>query len=126
MREQLQCANGRSNREADLVGFRPAVSYSYQLFARCAIDLSVIDADRASPRTSAVLKQHLYSPSRRHSSAVEQLFRKQQVLGSNPSVGSNEHNSGARPNGRLPIAVAGADTRIRTEDLLFTKQLLYR
>ncbi len=30
----------------------------------------------------------LNSPPRRHSSAVEQLFRKQQVLGSNPSVGS--------------------------------------
>lgn len=29
------------------------------------------------------------SRSRRHSSAVEQLFRKQQVLGSNPSVGSS-------------------------------------
>ena len=27
-------------------------------------------------------------PQSRHSSAVEQLFRKQQVLGSNPSVGS--------------------------------------
>jgi hypothetical protein len=30
----------------------------------------------------------LFCASRRHSSAVEQLFRKQQVLGSNPSVGS--------------------------------------
>ena len=30
----------------------------------------------------------LECPPRRHSSAVEQLFRKQQVLGSNPSVGS--------------------------------------
>jgi hypothetical protein len=29
-------------------------------------------------------------PPRRHSSAVEQLFRKQQVLGSNPSVGSSD------------------------------------
>ena len=28
-------------------------------------------------------------PPGRHSSAVEQLFRKQQVLGSNPSVGSS-------------------------------------
>ena len=33
-------------------------------------------------------EHRLYSRSRRHSSAVEQLFRKQQVLGSNPSVGS--------------------------------------
>ena len=37
-------------------------------------------------------------PSRRHSSAVEQLFRKQQVLGSNPSVGSTPLPSrGRRP-----------------------------
>ena len=34
---------------------------------------------------------------RRHSSAVEQLFRKQQVLGSNPSVGSM--NPRSRPRG---------------------------
>jgi hypothetical protein len=76
MREQLQCANGRSNREAHLVGWRPAVSYSYQLFERCANDLSVIDADRASPRTAAVLKQTYMIVRRRHSSVVEQLFRK--------------------------------------------------
>ncbi len=35
------------------------------------------------------------SPPRRHSSAVEQLFRKQQVLGSNPSVGSTGSRSEA-------------------------------
>ena len=34
----------------------------------------------------------LRCPPRRHSSAVEQLFRKQQVLGSNPSVGSTRSN----------------------------------
>ena len=33
----------------------------------------------------------------RHSSAVEQLFRKQQVLGSNPSVGSTLHAQLSRP-----------------------------
>jgi hypothetical protein len=36
---------------------------------------------------------------RRHSSAVEQLFRKQQVLGSNPSVGSSDHQRGTRSDG---------------------------
>jgi hypothetical protein len=40
------------------------------------------------PVRAAVQSHHLYSPSGRHSSVVEQLFRKQQVLGSNPSVGS--------------------------------------
>jgi hypothetical protein len=35
---------------------------------------------------TATLRYH--SLPSRHSSAVEQLFRKQQVLGSNPSVGS--------------------------------------
>ena len=37
---------------------------------------------------------------RRHSSAVEQLFRKQQVLGSNPSVGSSNLN--VKPAARAP------------------------
>src|SRR4051794_10360291 len=34
----------------------------------------------------------VHSRARRHSSVVEQLFRKQQVLGSSPSVGSSDLN----------------------------------
>ena len=61
---------------------------SHQLFrALCA---------RSRPRApfcierenGCCLKTSLHGHSGRHSSAVEQLFRKQQVLGSNPSVGS--------------------------------------
>ncbi len=38
--------------------------------------------------------------------------------------GGNRTRRARKPASRLLIA--GADTRIRTEDLLFTKQLLYR
>ena len=50
--------------------------------------LGVIRAVRASDRSNARLRAAPILDRRRHSSAVEQLFRKQQVLGSNPSVGS--------------------------------------
>jgi hypothetical protein len=69
-------------------GSATRVSYSYQLFERCAGRPSLTPIDRARERRAIVREQHLYFDRRRHSSAVEQLFRKQQVLGSNPSVGS--------------------------------------
>src|SRR6185369_13568888 len=47
-----------------------------------AIRIPWVVAKRALSQAWAILGP------RRHSSAVEQLFRKQQVLGSNPSVGS--------------------------------------
>ncbi len=61
----------------------------------------------ASSIRAAARRHHLYSLSSRHSSAVEQLFRKQQVLGSNPSVGSSDHESKPAkwPASRVPGAV---------------------
>ncbi len=51
------------------------------------------------------------SPPRRHSSVVEQLFRKQQVLGSNPSVGStsSDQNRSARAGSFTGLHVHPAD-----------------
>jgi hypothetical protein len=62
--------------------------YSHQLFELSANDLSVKPACRARARRDAAFSAAPIIVRRRHSSAVEQLFRKQQVLGSNPSVGS--------------------------------------
>ena len=62
--------------------------HSYQLFGRCSMRIGLAARLESSVRTAADRRHHLYSRSGRHSSAVEQLFRKQQVLGSNPSVGS--------------------------------------
>ena len=58
----------------------------------------VVPSDRApgpfdvERKNSCRLKASAILQRRRHSSAVEQLFRKQQVLGSNPSVGSIDLN----------------------------------
>jgi hypothetical protein len=51
--------NGRSISEPHALHASPAGVHSYQLFERCANDLSVIRADRASPPRVAVPKQHL-------------------------------------------------------------------
>jgi hypothetical protein len=63
-------------------------TYTHQLFERCATALIEFEAVINKGRIADPCVQHLYSRYGRHSSAVEQLFRKQQVLGSNPSVGS--------------------------------------
>src|SRR5712691_5359813 len=55
-------------------------SNSYQLFERCATAVSTILRTFGLVRIAVVLGQHLYSPSGRHSSAVEQLFRKSPAL----------------------------------------------
>src|SRR5664280_338890 len=65
---------------------------SHQLFKRCASHLNSIPIDRARERRAAACEHRLFLIRRRHSSAVEQLFRKQQVLGSNPSVGSSDRH----------------------------------
>jgi hypothetical protein len=90
----------------------------------------------AGVRRAAVRTHQLYWPSRRHSSAVEQLFRKQQVLGSNPSVGStlprtNFANSRSsvrirspapplvpRPNPRCPMRISRPSIATALEALL--------
>src|SRR5947207_14933893 len=58
---------------------------------------------------------------RRHSSAVEQLFRKQQVLGSNPSVGSTPPLV-LRKSSRLELARSFP----ANEDLLTGEDMLTR
>ena len=63
-------------------------SDSYQLFERCARVLSTMSSMFERRSRADVFQHQLFLGPRRHSSAVEQLFRKQQVLGSNPSVGS--------------------------------------
>ena len=60
----------------------------HQLFERCAPESSALPCVLLRVRIADDLEHHLYSLSRRHSSVVEQLFRKQQVLSSNLSVGS--------------------------------------
>ena len=63
-------------------------SYSYQLFERCAKISSKISSLFVGMTIADVLEASAILARRRHSSVVEQLFRKQQVLGSSPSVGS--------------------------------------
>src|ERR1019366_4182538 len=53
---------------------------SYQLFKRCASHLSSIPIDRARERRAAACEYRLFLIRRRHSSAVEQLFRKSRAL----------------------------------------------
>ena len=53
--------------------------HSYQPFERCANGLNLIPIDRASEQRADVCQQHLIVW-RRHSSAVEQLFRKSLAL----------------------------------------------
>src|SRR5664280_60983 len=48
---------------------------SHQLFKRCASHLSSIPIDRARERRAAACEHRLFLIRRRHSSAVEQLFR---------------------------------------------------
>src|SRR5207249_9540949 len=82
--EQNTCSNLSSR-------LRPrftAALISYQLFERCASILNGAPITFSQLRTADVFRESAILDRRRHSSAVEQLFRKQQVLGSNPSVGS--------------------------------------
>src|SRR5207249_11836407 len=82
--EQNTCSNLSSR-------LRPrftAALISYELFERCASILNGAPITFSQLRTANVFRQSAILDRRRHSSAVEQLFRKQQVLGSNPSVGS--------------------------------------
>ena len=60
----------------------------YELFEGCAVSSLEVESVLPNPRAAAFLKTAPILVRRRHSSVVEQLFRKQQVLGSNPSVGS--------------------------------------
>jgi hypothetical protein len=80
--------NSRSSRDQSVAYALRRPAYSYLLFERCAACLITTGCARDRVQRADVHRQHLYSRSGRHSSAVEQLFRKQQVLGSNPSVGS--------------------------------------
>ena len=75
----------------------PSAAPARQIERATVAQLPAIRASRRPEPSKAVphrapeelcLRHRLYSRSGRHSSAVEQLFRKQQVLGSNPSVGS--------------------------------------
>ena len=86
-----------------------------RLFGRCTKTLSMTPRMLAGGRTVDVPELRLFSARRRHSSAVEQLFRKQQVLGSNPSVGSSIFRTRARLAGRLfvharPLPSAARDS----------------
>jgi hypothetical protein len=76
--------------------------YTQQQFERCAKPERVRDRDQR-PMDSRFVRTAPILGRRRHSSVVEQLFRKQQVLGSNPSVGSNSRVRGL-PDLRLPRA----------------------
>ena len=84
--KRLRGTEGASPGRAPLERSHPLDSY--QLFERCALRIWLSARLESCVRTAAVCGHRLYWRSGRHSSAVEQLFRKQQVLGSNPSVGS--------------------------------------
>jgi hypothetical protein len=81
------CICPGSTSVCSVVAAAAAATPTNQLFERCAGDFGS-DGRHQNLRRAALWRRHLYSRSGRHSSAVEQLFRKQQVLGSNPSVGS--------------------------------------
>ncbi len=91
---QAACARSLTGKSAT-PGAEPISSVGLRI-AHGQVPLTAVMASIAAAHSRPVVP----SPARRHSSAVEQLFRKQQVLGSNPSVGSSESNR-SRPAGRL-------------------------
>jgi hypothetical protein len=70
-------------------GHQPSWMNRNQPFEPCTTCLGVPERRSRSTDSRVVRRAPILPVPGRHSSVVEQLFRKQQVLGSNPSVGSS-------------------------------------